>query len=296
MPPPQLAADAPRFDVFQPVIIGFFATLRDNLGLARAHGLQRGFHDFRGFHEPLVRQHGFDHHLGAVAEGLHDRFVFDIRHGHLDLVAFVILLDFGGGHGQTFVGDLLNDQFPRLEPIQPAQFVGDKVQPVHLHFGEGRAAAEFLRLQGGFSVIRPVRPHMPARVKQTIHRDIAALGHLIIVEIMCAGDFHRARPKGGIGIFVGDDRDQTAVFLWPHRDFAQFAHDGRIAFIAGMHGHGAIAQHGFRARRSDRDIIPRFAQGNVPVFILFDVFIGFATGQRVFEVPHVAGGFDVFDL
>ena len=35
---------------------------------------------------------------------------------------------------------------------------------------------------------------------------------------------------------------------------------------------------------------------DVPVLVLFDVFIGGTAGQRVFEVPHVAVDFDVLDL
>ncbi len=47
---------------------------------AVAHGLQRGFDDLGGVDEPLVGQHRLDHHLRAVAEGLHDLVGLDKRH------------------------------------------------------------------------------------------------------------------------------------------------------------------------------------------------------------------------
>ena len=86
------------------------------------------------------------------------------------------------------------------------------------------------------------------------------------------------------------------MFLWPHRDFTQFADDGGIAFIGGMHGHRAIAQHGFGPRRGDGDVIARLAQGDVPFGVLFDIVIGGPARERVFEVPHMAVNLDILDL
>ncbi len=68
-----------------------------------------------------------------------------------------------------------------------------------------------------------------------------------------------------------------------------------------MHRHRAVTQHGFGPRGRDGNIIALLAQGDIPVLVLFDVFIGhgvaiFIGGQRVFEMPHMAGGFDVLDL
>ena len=113
---------------------------------------------------------------------------------------------------------------------------------------------------------------------------------------MRAGDLHRARAEIFVRVVIGDDRDQPAVFLGADGDFAQLADDRRIAFVRRVHRNGAVAQHGFGARRGDRDIVPRLAQGDIPVFVLLDVFIGLAAGQRVLEVPHVARDLDILDL
>ena len=63
MPPPQLARDAPRLDILQPVEIGLLARLWHDLGRARTHGLQRRLDDLGGVHKPLIGQHRLDHHL-----------------------------------------------------------------------------------------------------------------------------------------------------------------------------------------------------------------------------------------
>ena len=63
-----------------------------------------------------------------------------------------------------------------------------------------------------------------------------------------------------------------------------------------MHGNRAVAQHGFRTGCGDGDVIAGFAQCLVTVFVFFDVFIGRTTRERVFEMPHVAVDFDIFDL
>src|SRR5690606_29237770 len=58
----------------------------------------------------------------------------------------------------------------------------------------------------------------------------------------------------------------------------------------------AVAQHRFRAGGGDGDVVAGFAQGDVAVGVALDVFVGFAAGQRILEVPHVAGHFAVLDL
>lgn len=53
----------------------------------------------------------------------------------------------------------------------------------------------------------------------TNERDITALGHLVIVEVMRARDFYRTRPEIHIRIFICDDWDQAAMFFRSHRNF-----------------------------------------------------------------------------
>ena len=56
MAPPELARDAPGLDVFHPVEIGLFPVLRNECGLAFAHGLDRRLRKRLGVDVPLVGQ------------------------------------------------------------------------------------------------------------------------------------------------------------------------------------------------------------------------------------------------
>ena len=110
---------------------------------------------------------------------------------------------------------------------------------------------------------------------------------------MRAGDLHRAGTELRIGIIVDDDRNKPAVLPWADRNFAQFADDRRIALVGGMNGNRAIAEHGFRPGGGNRDVVAGFAQGNVAVGVLLDIFVGLPAGERVFEMPHMAVDLDV---
>ena len=72
---------------------------------------------------------------------------------------------------------------------------------------------------------------------------------LEIVEIMRGGDLDRAGAFFGIGIFVGDDRNQAADERQPHL----FALKMEVALIFRMDRDRRIAEHGFGARRRDYD-------------------------------------------
>ena len=113
---------------------------------------------------------------------------------------------------------------------------------------------------------------------------------------MRACDFHGTGPEGHIRVGVGDDRDQAALRFRSHRNFAQRAHDRRIAFVVFVHGHSAITQHGFWACCGDGDVVACLAQGHIAVFVFFDIFVGGAIRERIFEVPHVAVDFNVLNL
>ena len=109
---------------------------------------------------------------------------------------------------------------------------------------------------------------------------------------MRPGDFHRPRAKGRIGIFIGNDRDQTVT----QRQLHHFAHNTRIARVAWVHRHRAIAQHGFGARGGDGDIVAHLSQGYPAFSVFLNVFIGFAARQNILEMPHVAVNFDILDF
>ena len=72
MAPPELAADAPVVDVFQPVIIGLDETVGDELRLAIFNGLKGGFGQRFHLDEPLLGDKRFNSRLAAraMADGM----------------------------------------------------------------------------------------------------------------------------------------------------------------------------------------------------------------------------------
>ena len=304
MAPPQLAADAPRLDILQPVVIGLFAAFGQDPHPALAHRVQRGPDDARGVHEPLVGQHRLDDDLGPVAKGLHDRLGLDQRHlvlgalgPRLQRVAPQTGIVGAGHHRQPFGGDLGHHRLARGHAVKPAQMVGHKVQRVGFQLAQHAGAlCGLLRHGGGLGMGHAVAAHPRPGVHQPVAGDACAFRHAIVVEIMRAGDLHRARAEGRIGMLVGDDRDQAAVLLGPHRDLAELADDGRIARVRRMHRHRAIAQHGFGAGGGDGDVIALLGQDDAAFLVLLDVSIGLAARQRVFEMPHMARHFGILDL
>ena len=272
--------------------IHLFAAFRHDLNVAVPHRVQRWADDLVRVHEPLVGQHRLDHYLGAVAKGLHDRFVFDKG---ARLGAIFGLDRFG--HRVALGGDVGDDAFACLEPVKAAVVFGHKVHRCDHHLVEVlRAIGDVLGDFGLLGIGFAIGAHLCPCVHQVVHWDSAALGDLIVVKVMRAGDFHCARAEIRIGVFIGDNRDQAAMLFWADRDFAEFSHNWGVAFIGWVYRDGAIAQHSFRARGCDRNIIALFFNRDVPVGILFDISVGFAISQLVFEVPHVPCDFDVFHL
>ncbi len=109
---------------------------------------------------------------------------------------------------------------------------------------------------------------------------------LVIVEIVRAGDLDSAGAEIRIGIFVGDDRN---VAIGERQEHA-LADDGRIARIARMHGHRAIAQHGFGPRGGDGDVIARLPFDGLARRVMRDrKLVCLAILQRIFKVPEMAG-------
>ena len=131
------------------------------------------------------------------------------------------------GHGKARGGDIGHHLFARFEPIKATVFFGHKVQTIHFGFACRSPRSNLTRAGHGDFIGRAVGTHRAARVHQAVAGQIATLGDLVIVEIMRAGDFHSARSKGGVGVFVGDDRDQAVA----ERQLHHFAHDGRIARV-----------------------------------------------------------------
>ncbi len=116
MSPPQLARDAPVLDVVQPLVVGVHPVLRVKLDLAGAHAFQRLFGDAFTFStrlahrdEPLVGQHRFDHHAGAVTTR------------HFEFVLFCLL-------EQSCFLEIGHDDFARLEAIKSTVFSRNELE------------------------------------------------------------------------------------------------------------------------------------------------------------------------
>ena len=86
------------------------------------------------------------------------------------------------------------------------------------------------------------------------------------------------------------------MLLGADRNFAELADNRRIALVQRMDRNRAVAQHGLGPRRGDGDVVASLAQRNFAVLVLFDIFVGLAARQRVFEMPHMAGRLEVLDL
>ena len=72
------------------------------------------------------------------------------------------------------------------------------------------------------------------------------------------------------------------------RDLAQLADNRGVTLIVRVHGHGAVAEHGFRPCRGDGDIVALFLQRDIPVLVLLDISVSLTARERVFEMPHMA--------
>ena len=131
------------------------------------------------------------------------------------------------GHGKTRGVDIGHNLLARFEPVKATVFFGHKVQTIHVRFACHSTRSNLTRAGYGDFIGRTVRAHRTARIHQSVAGQVGAFGDLVIVEIMRAGDFHRTRSKTWVGVFVGDDRDQTVA----QRQVHHFAHDGRIARV-----------------------------------------------------------------
>ncbi|MNI07008.1 hypothetical protein D3C73_600080 [compost metagenome] len=287
--PPKLARNAPRLNVFHPVEIGLFPVLRNEVGAAFANGSNRRLGQRLCIGKPLVGQHRLDDDAGAVTERLHDLLLLDIG----NVVAFGIL----DRDGQAFGINRLDDSRTRDHAVEAAILFRNEVDLVDIAL-----ARQFAGLGDGkrpcctFGVRIAVFAHGSDRIHQAIERDLVTLGDLVIVEVMRAGDLDGTRAEIRLRIFVSDDRDQAAMLLRTDRDFTELADDRRVTLVRRMNGNRAVTQHGFRAGCGDRDVVAFFRQDDVTVGILLDIGIGFAAGQRVLEVPHVAVDFLALDF
>ena len=124
-------------------------------------------------------------------------------------------------------------------------------------------------------------------------RQIVAAADLKVVEIMCRGYLDRARARFRIRMKVTNDRN-TATDKRQHDILADQV---LVARVFRVHGNGGIAQHRFRARGCNDDIVPGLERGRIALLVpLHRRLIGRAILQRIAQVPQMAFHFDLLDF
>ncbi len=250
MTPPELARDAPRLDVLEPLEIGLLPGLRHEPRFARTHGGQRALGEGLHVHVPLIREIGLDHRAGAVAVRNRVRMRLD-RDEKAALV------------------EQRDDALARLEAIEAVEGehrirrIAAAVEP----FEEG-VVSRNLDLRFGTEHVDERQAVPPADLE--------------IVEVVRRRDLHRARALFRIGVFVRDDRDFSA----DERQHGVLADEVAEALVVGVHRHGDVAEHRFGARRRDGDEAPRLALdrvADVPERALHLDLLHFEIGDRGLE-------------
>ena len=238
--PPQLAGNTPVLDVAHPGEIHVLVLLGHELDAAIFHRSNRLLGQRLGGDVPLVGQPGLDHCTGAVtARGFQT-----VR---LDLFQ------------QTCCFKVSDDALARLEAIQPG--IGGGQGGVHL----GIHAAINIEHLGGSQNRRVLVQHVD-------QRQVVALAHFIVIEVMGRGDLHAAGTEFGVAVIVADNRNAPAH----QRQLDELADQRLITLIFRVHRHSRITQHGFRTGGGNDQIILAISGGR-------------AVGQRITQVPQRTG-------
>ena len=216
--PPELARNAPRLDVLEPIEVGLLPGLGDELGLAFAHRGDRRLGERLGVGVPLVREPGLDDHVRAVAVRNCVRVRFDFREKtgerhHLDDPAprdeAVLAIDRGDQPGMIVVA---------LEALEEIDIALERHSPLGVE-----------------------------NIDRTHTLGLMPLADFEIVEVVRGRDLDRARALLRIRIFVSDNRDQAA----DQRQANALADQMLIARVVRMHRDRRVAQHRFGPGRGD---------------------------------------------
>ena len=243
--PPQLTGDAPVLNVAHPGEVHVLVLLGYELDAAIFHRFDGGLGHRRHAHVPLVGQHRLDGHATAIAVRL-------LQHVILDFSQQAQLIQLG--HNGLAGGEALHTG----ELARQGGVVGGAGVAVGVdHFGLGA--------------------HVGVQGEDVDHRQVVALAHFVVVEVVGRGDLHAAGALLHVGVFVGDYGDQTVH----QRQQYVLADQRLVTGIFRVHGHGGIAQHGLRTGGGDDQVILTFS------------CLG-AVGQRIAQVPHVALDLAIF--
>ncbi len=137
-------------------------------------------------------------------------------------------------------------------------------QPQRLEFGDDLVACdEAVESAVGLGYLVVERRVVGQDV---VHRQVMALADFVVIEIVRRRYLDAAGAELGLDVVVGNNRDLSA----DDGEFDFLAHEVTVALVVGVHGDGAVAQHGFGAgRRDDKMAV--------------------AVSQRIAEMPEFAG-------
>jgi hypothetical protein len=207
VPPPQLAGDAPVFDVLQPVEIDLLEAFGDDADAPVAHGLQGGFGERFDADEPLLR----DHRLDDFAAALGTR--------HVEGVWLFLDDQTGGAH-------ILPQFFAALEAVEtrirPADLGHSGLPVEHREDGQAVALTDFVVVRvvaggdfegaGAELAIHIVIGDDGNLAAQNWHTHFAANVFLVARVVGMDGDGGIAQDGLGAG---GGDGDVFALTLTP---------------------------------------------------------------------------------
>src|SRR5690606_27470445 len=104
---------------------------------------------------------------------------------------------------------------------------------------------------------RELAKNMGVPVQHVDQGQVVALAHFIVVEVVGGGDLDAAGTEFPVNIFVSDNGNQTV-------DDGQvnvLADQVLVALVFRMHGHGGVAQHGFRTGGGHNQVSGAIFQG-----------------------------------
>src|SRR5690606_29748291 len=216
--PPQLAADAPVLEIPHPGEVHVLVLFGHELDAAVLHRFDGGFGELFDAHIPLVGEPGFHHGAGAVAPG------------HLQGVGFDF---FQKAQLLEFSDDLLAG----LEAVEAGVGLGTLLA-VHAGVGVEGEYGEFTENAG-------------VAVQHIDQRQVVALAHLVVVEVVGRGDLHAAGAEVPVHIVVGNDGDQPSGDGQAHLPADQMP----VALVLRVHRYGGVAEHGFGTGGGDDQMI-----------------------------------------
>ena len=294
MAPPELARDAPVLDVVEPVEIGVLPVVRHEADAAAFDGLDRRLRDARPaagaavvellareVDEPLVGQEGFDDGAAAIAPRHLELVIDDLldQAARVDRLAFVRARD---RRCRWHVGDRFevgDDLLARDEAIESAIALRNRA-PVERRGGAGGGTDA---VRGLGILVGAARPFLIGHRADDVrgpredveHGQAVTLAERVVVEVVRGRDLHAAGAEFAVDVVIGDDRNLAVAERQDHR----LADQMPVALVLRVHGHGRVAEHGFRARGRDDDVVERAAFGIGP---------GCAVRERIAEVPELA--------